>query len=64
MVVNCLCLYMGETFWRLMKVLTTISHLLSYLFKQLLSGDLLINPSSGEPSLFTDTPVSLGLCPH
>ncbi|KAF5909689.1 glioma tumor suppressor candidate region 1 protein-like, partial [Clarias magur] len=52
---------MGETFWRLMKALTTISHLLSYLFKQLLSGDLLINPSSGEPSLFTDTPSPVSL---
>lgn len=36
----------------------------SLLFKQLPSGDLLINSSSGEPSLFTDTPVSLDLSPH
>lgn len=64
MFVNCLYLYMGEKFGRFMKALPTISHLLPYLFKQLLSGDLLINSSSGEPSLFTDTPVSLGLCPH
>ncbi|KAI4878593.1 hypothetical protein NFI96_016705 [Prochilodus magdalenae] len=37
------------------------SHLSSPLFKQLLSGDLLINSSSGEPSLFTDTPSPVSL---